>query len=41
MKITDESGKFIVCTPEHKIYTKNRGWVEAQHLLEDDTLDLI
>ena len=41
MKITDETGKFIICTPEHKIYTKNRGWVEAQHLLESDILDIL
>lgn len=32
------NGKFIKCTPDHKIYTKNRGWVEAQHLLENDIL---
>lgn len=32
------TGKRIVCTPEHKIYTKNRGYVEAQYLQEDDQL---
>lgn len=32
------NGKFIKCTPDHEIYTKNRGWVEAQHLLENDVL---
>ncbi len=27
----------IICTKNHKFYTKNRGWVEAQHLTSDDT----
>jgi intein/homing endonuclease len=26
----------IKCTPDHKIMTKNRGWVEAKDLTEDD-----
>lgn len=30
-------GKEIVCTGDHKVYTK-RGWVEAQNLLEEDEL---
>jgi ribonucleoside-diphosphate reductase alpha chain len=30
-------GKVLKCTPDHKILTK-RGWVEAQHLTEDDEL---
>jgi hypothetical protein len=38
MKITDENNNSITCTPEHKIYTKNRGYVEAKHLLETDEL---
>jgi len=38
MKITDESGNSIVCTPDHRIYTKNRGYVEAQNLLNTDEL---
>lgn len=39
MKITDDvSGKYIICTPDHKIYTKNRGYVMASALLETDTL---
>ena len=32
------NGKIVRCTPEHKILTKNRGWVEAQHLEECDEL---
>ena len=39
MKITDEeTGKFIKCTPEHKIYTKNKGYVMAKDLIETDEL---
>lgn len=38
MRITDESGNSIVCTPEHMIYTKNRGYVEAKNLLSTDVL---
>lgn len=30
--------KTIKCTPNHRFYTKNRGWVEAQDLTEDDDL---
>lgn len=33
-----ETGIKIQCTPEHKIYTKNRGYVEAKDLKEDDQL---
>lgn len=28
----------VYATAEHPFYTKNRGWVEAQHLTEDDEL---
>ena len=38
MKITDKTGNFIICTPDHRIYTRNRGYVEAQHLLQEDEL---
>jgi ribonucleoside-diphosphate reductase alpha chain len=38
MKITSENGNFIICTPEHKIYTINRGYVLAKELLENDKL---
>lgn len=38
ISVETESGKTIVCTPDHQIFTKNRGWVEAQHLQEDDEL---
>jgi len=28
----------VYATAEHPFYTRNRGWVEAQHLTEDDEL---
>ena len=31
----------IKCTPEHKIYTHNRGFVEAQFLTCDDRIEII
>jgi hypothetical protein len=30
----------IKCTPDHKIYTKNRGYVEAHDIKEDDILEI-
>lgn len=39
MKITYE-GHEIICTPEHKIFTKNRGWVKAKDLTTTDQLVL-
>jgi ribonucleoside-diphosphate reductase alpha chain len=42
MEIEDtESGFKIKCTPNHKIFTKNRGYVEAQNLKETDMLDIL
>ena len=39
MQIKDlESGYVIRCTPEHKIYTKNRGYVMAKDLKTEDEL---
>lgn len=29
---------YLKCTPDHKIYTKNRGFVEAQYLLDTDEI---
>lgn len=41
VRITDEeTGKSIICTPEHQIYTKNRGYILAKDLMEDDLLDI-
>ena len=33
---TDRGIKEIRCTPDHKLLTSNRGWVEAQDLTEQD-----
>ena len=33
-----ENGETISCTLDHKFYTKNRGWVEAQYLTADDEI---
>ena len=39
IRITDEeTGKVVECTPDHKIFTQNRGWVEAKDLVETDEL---
>ena len=38
IEIEDETGKIIRCTPDHQIYTKNRGYVNACDLLETDML---
>ncbi len=41
MKITDEeTGNSITCTPEHMIYTENRGYVIAKELTENDSLKI-
>jgi len=41
IRITDEdSGKSIVCTEDHLVYTKNRGYIEAGKLIESDELEI-
>mgnify|MGYP000906685047 CR=1 FL=1 len=41
IKITDEeSGKFIICTEDHLIWTENRGYVRAIELTENDFLKI-
>ncbi len=41
LRVTDtETGRSIVCTAEHLIYTKNRGYVAARDLAPDDALFL-
>lgn len=35
------SGFTIKCTPDHKIFTKNRGYIPAKELKEDDELDIL
>lgn len=36
----DELGISIVCTPDHMIYTENRGYVRADELTENDQLSV-
>jgi hypothetical protein len=38
IKITLENDRIIECTPNHELYTTNRGWVCAKDLTEDDDL---
>lgn len=33
-----ENGNVIKCTPNHKIYTTNRGWVTADSISENDDI---
>lgn len=33
-----ENGEILKLTPDHKIYTENRGWIEAANLKYDDIL---
>lgn len=39
IRITDDLGNNITCTPDHQVYTVNRGYVKAQDLNENDVLD--
>lgn len=42
IKIEDiGNGKSVICTPDHLIYTKNRGYIRADSLSESDVLDII
>lgn len=36
--VIEVDGQSVTVTGEHPFYTKNRGWVEAKHLTEDDEL---
>ncbi len=38
LKLLFNNGVVIICTPNHKIFTKNRGYVQAQHLTSQDEL---
>jgi len=38
VEIETEDGQTLKLTPDHKVYTENRGWVEAAQLLETDIL---
>lgn len=36
--VIEVDGQNVTVTGEHPFYTKDRGWVEARHLTEDDEL---
>jgi intein/homing endonuclease len=36
--VIEVDGQSVTVTGEHPFYTRNRGWVEAQYLTEDDEL---
>ena len=36
--VIEVDGQSVTVTGEHPFYTKDRGWVEAKHLIEDDEL---
>ena len=36
--VIEVDGQSVTVTGEYSFYTKNRGWVEAQYLAEDDEL---
>jgi hypothetical protein len=38
IELTFDNGKTLVCTPDHKIPVFGKGFVEAQHLTENDSL---
>ena len=40
ISIETESGHILTCTPNHKVYTKNRGYIRADELDENDVLVL-
>ena len=38
IQLETEEGDFIKLTPDHKVYTENRGWVQASKLTENDVV---
>jgi ribonucleoside-diphosphate reductase alpha chain len=38
IEIEDEKGNIVRCTPEHLIFTQNRGYIQAQELEETDII---
>ena len=41
VKMNCKDGETLKLTPDHKVYTENRGWVEAAKLVDTDILILI
>lgn len=38
LELEFENGKKVRCTKDHKFLTVNRGWIEAQHLCDEDEI---
>lgn len=38
IKLTMEDGSEVLCTEDHKFYTRNRGWIEAKDLTTEDDI---
>ena len=38
IKIELQNGDYLRLTPDHKVFTENRGWVEAANLKDDDVI---
>jgi len=38
MEISDDNGNYLECTPDHKIWTENRGYIQAKELKETDKI---
>lgn len=38
LEIEGENGEIIKCTPDHKLFVENRGWIQAKDLTENDIL---
>src|SRR5205807_3400610 len=36
VRLRFKNGQELRCTPNHRIWTLNRGWVEAENLTDDD-----
>jgi ribonucleotide reductase alpha subunit len=41
IRISDDSDNYVICTPDHQIWTHNRGYVRAGDLTENDILQLV
>jgi ribonucleoside-diphosphate reductase alpha chain len=41
IKIVLDNGKTLKCTPDHKIFTRNRGYVEAKDLIDEDDIVVV
>jgi hypothetical protein len=39
LELTFADGSTVKCTPDHRFLTRNRGWVEAKDLTEDDDVE--